>query len=95
MPVTKSCLQIVALFAALPFAAHAQTFIFFDVPGAGGGFVQGTFPQTLNDADQIAGFYNDASDVSHGFLRDSDGTIITFDGPGAVQAQIKALSHLR
>jgi uncharacterized membrane protein len=37
----------------------------------------------INDLDQIVGFYVDASNVEHGFLRDSDGTFITIDLPGA------------
>ena len=35
-------------------------------------------------AGTIAGFYLDASCVFHGFLRARDGTITTFDAPGAV-----------
>jgi hypothetical protein len=41
----------------------------FDVPGAGTGTDQGTFPLTINPVGAITGYYIDASGVSHGFLR--------------------------
>src|SRR6266496_2195431 len=58
----------------------------FDAPNAGTGPGQGTFVFTgfcLNPAGAIAGSSLDASDVYHGFLRAPDGTITTFDVPGA------------
>ena len=48
-------------------------------PGPG----QGTRAGNINPSKAIAGRYIDASDVSHGFLRAADGTITTFDAPGA------------
>ena len=58
----------------------------FDAPGAGtqAAFSQGTFAYGLNPAGAIAGVYGDANFVSHGFLRDSNGTF-TYD-PTAVAA---------
>ncbi len=54
----------------------------FDVPGA-----VGTFPAfsslLINSKGQIAGYYTDASPTRHGFLRETDGTFVTFDVPGA------------
>jgi hypothetical protein len=41
----------------------------FDVPGAGTGLGQGTFPVCNNPVDAITGYYIDSSDVNHGFLR--------------------------
>ena len=61
-------------------------FTTFDAPGAGTSPFQGTAPhvgRTINPAGAITGFYVDASDVVHGFLRAPDGTITTFDAPGA------------
>src|SRR5207237_1242562 len=65
----------------------------FDVPGAGtgsgpggvaiGDLNQGTFAENINPAGAIAGFYRDASNVTHGFLRTSDGTFKMFDAPAA------------
>jgi predicted membrane protein len=58
----------------------------FDVRGAGTGPDEGTLPggvDCLNPAGTIVGYYVDASDVSHGFVRAADGTITTFDAPGA------------
>jgi uncharacterized membrane protein len=58
----------------------------FDAPGAGTGPGQGTFcvsPLIINPNGAIAGYYVDSSGVSHGFLRDKNGAITTFDVPGA------------
>ena len=62
------------------------TFTTYDAPGAGTGMFQGTFIGTvdcLNPAGTIAGVYLDASNVYHGYVRASDGTITDFDVPGA------------
>ncbi len=74
---------VLLILAGFFVTASAQTYIYFDAPGAGTGFVQGTMPEALNDAGQIAGSYSDSNSVSHGFLRENDGTITTFDAPGA------------
>ena len=58
----------------------------FDAPGAGTGSGQGTFPSTvvcLNPAGPISGATIDNSNVYHGFVRAPNGTITTFDVPGA------------
>ena len=61
-----------------------------DAPGAGttgvpfscGG--QGTYGgESINPEGAIAGFYSDSNGVLHGLLRARDGTITTFDAPGA------------
>jgi len=41
----------------------------FDAPGTGTGSGQGTFPDGINDAGAITGYYIDNNDVLHGFLR--------------------------
>jgi hypothetical protein len=65
--------------------AHNGTVTTFDVPAASPGAFQGTVftTATINDAGVITGNYADANNVSHGFIRDRDGTITTFDAPGA------------
>jgi hypothetical protein len=61
------------------------TIITFDVPGAGTGAGQGTQGFAINPAGTITGIYFDANNVLvHGFVRARDGTITTFDPPGAV-----------
>src|SRR4051794_9491287 len=58
----------------------------FDAPGAGTGAGQGTFPfspEISNPNGAIAGWATDSAFVSHGFLRDRNGTFTTFDAPGA------------
>src|SRR2546422_37705 len=59
----------------------------FDVPGAGTGVSQGTCAQSINDSGAITGWYVDPKGTNgaiHGFLRAPDGTITTFDVPGAI-----------
>jgi len=46
--------------------------------------VRCTAPSGINPAGAISGVYVNASGVEHGFLRARDGTITTFDAPGAV-----------
>jgi hypothetical protein len=58
----------------------------FDAPGAGTGFLQGTFTAIatgLNPAAAVTGDYLDASNVYHGFVRAPNGAIATFDVSGA------------
>jgi len=69
------------------------TFTTFEAPGAGTGSgapgcsltvtCQGTVPENINAPGAITGQYVDASGVNHGFLRARDGTLTTFDVPGA------------
>ena len=42
-----------------------------------------TYGVAINSANGIAGYYNDGSDVNHGFLRASDGTVTILAAPGA------------
>jgi len=59
----------------------------FDAPGAGTGSGQGTFTtftDGLNPAGALAGYYVDPNGGNHSFVRAPDGTITTFDVPGAV-----------
>ena len=61
----------------------APTITTFDAPVAGTGPGQGTQPFAINPAGLITGFYFDAGDAIHGFLRTPDGTTGTIDVPGA------------
>jgi hypothetical protein len=59
-------------------------FTTFDVPGAGTGVLQGTFPISINAAGDVTGFYGDTNSVFHGFVRAADGTMTyPIDAPGA------------
>jgi hypothetical protein len=71
--------------AANPAAADTPDphILTFDAPGAGTGPGQGTTPEQINQFGWIAGFFVDASGVSHGFVRDAHGKITTIDAPGA------------
>jgi len=55
----------------------------FDVPGAGTGPGQGTTSVTINAEGAVAGWYMDANNATHGFLRTPGGDITPFDAPGA------------
>ena len=59
----------------------------FDAPGAGTNTFEGTFPVSINDKGVVTGYYLDeflgyGHYRSHGFVRNSDGTIVTFDVAG-------------
>jgi hypothetical protein len=41
----------------------------FDVPGAGTGFMHGTFPVYNDSADRVVGRWVDSNKLAHGFLR--------------------------
>jgi len=44
----------------------------------------GTGATSINDEGAITGYFYDAHGVAHGFLRNPEGVIVTFDVPGAV-----------
>jgi hypothetical protein len=71
-------------------AAQKLQIITFDAPGAGTGKYQGTgcFAYTdcsvlINNSGTITGYYLDANNVYHGFVRGPDGKFASFDAPGA------------
>jgi hypothetical protein len=57
----------------------------FDAPGAGlaDGADQGTAAYSVNNSGVIAGQFEDANNVFHGFVRTRHGKFTTFDAPGA------------
>lgn len=88
---TKGC-ALYSGFCALVMAvaANAGPIITFDAPGAGTGSGQGTgcFAFTdcsvlLNNFGAVTGYYLDANNVFHGFVRSPEGKFATFDAPGA------------
>lgn len=89
---TLALLPALTLFSLLaaPLSVAAQNqhsqFIYFEVPGAdtAPGDYNGTFPSGINDWGAITGYYEDANNEVHGFLRVPGGKFITFDVPGAV-----------
>ena len=64
-------------------AGHKSKIIVFDVQGAGTGPGQGTIPIGIDSRGAIIGWYVDAGNVNHGFVRTRDGSITTFDVSGA------------
>ncbi len=60
--------------------------ISFDAPGAGTGAGQGTmtgFVDCINPQGAMTGYFVDANNVVHGYVRAPDGNIASFDAPGA------------
>jgi hypothetical protein len=83
-------LGLCALGMAVAANAHEPRIITFDPPGAGTGQYQGTgcFAYTncsvlINNAGAITGYFLDANNVYHGFLRSPDGKFTIFNAPGA------------
>jgi hypothetical protein len=74
------CVIVWALLLNFPTNAQGPTIVSFDVPAANG---NPTVPIGVNLRGNITGWYFDATGVGHGFLRSADGTITTFDAPGA------------
>src|ERR1051326_2892350 len=72
---------VLVILLAGSLSAFAQTITIFDVPGS-----TDTQPLAINSKGQITGSYVDALG-KHGFLRQPDGTLISFDAPlnGRVQ----------
>jgi hypothetical protein len=68
--------------AKLPRSKAVGYFLTFDAPGA----VLGTITTAVSASGVIAGYYYDANDVGHGFLRAPWGAFYTFDVPGAGDA---------
>jgi hypothetical protein len=66
----------VGVLFALSRLLAAGTFTTFDPPGS-----TGTFPSGINPMGAITGSYNDASNMTHSFVRSPGGSITTFDGP--------------
>jgi hypothetical protein len=68
----------------------AATFSTFEAPGAGTHAGQGTLATSINSTGAVAGYYLDSSKATHGFVRAANGSITSFDPPGA--ANTEALS---
>lgn len=60
---------------------HRRRIVKFDPPGAGTGAGQGTFPQQNLNSGVIVGYYVDAKNVAHGFIRCADGNYTIIDVP--------------
>lgn len=71
--------------ASVPAGAEGPNIVSFDAPGAdtNAGDYNGTFASGINNRGAVAGYYIDATNVYHGFVRSSDGMFTTFEAPGA------------
>lgn len=82
---SRRALSLAVCGAVLRICADAREprIITFDAPGAGVAAGQGTTALVINPRGVIAGFYADANNLAHGFVRAVDGSFATFEVPGA------------
>lgn len=80
-------LALTVLLMAFPWSAFSITITTFDASGAGANFNQGTSAVSINENGDVTGYFADANNVSHGFLRRKNGAMATFDVPGASTQQ--------
>jgi hypothetical protein len=59
----------------------------FQAPGAGSGYLLGTWSESINGAGDVAGYYQNDGFVYGGFVRTGDGKITSFQVPGAGTAE--------
>jgi len=74
-------------------SAPAQKITTFDPTGAGTGPGQGTYAQQGLNSGTIVGYYVDANNVAHGFIRSVNGNYTTIDVPGAVGTQAFGINN--
>ena len=79
------CLVLCVLGWSASTSAQKPRFVSFDAPGADltPGDYNGTYPSSINVWGFIAGSYQSADTVFHGFLRSPEGKFTTFQAPGA------------
>lgn len=78
-------LVLCALFLTSLGNAQEPRIVTFDAPGADTkpGDFNGTYASGINNWGTITGYYIDATNVYHGFLRSHEGKFTTFEAPGA------------
>jgi hypothetical protein len=86
--VMKHSRILMLLFFSLALCAWSQDpsrthFTPFDAPGAGTAAGQGTISEVINQTGWVIGYFIDAGNVAHGFLRSPDGRFTEFDPPGS------------
>src|SRR5258708_3311066 len=73
-------LALTLLLAPLaPVSAQTPSYTTFSASGAGKAANQGTLASSINTGGTIAGVYADSSNVYHGFVRATTGTITGFE----------------
>ena len=68
------------------------SYVQIDVPEAGTVAFQGTWPTSINDKGDVAGFYFDATGA-HGFVRSRNGMVTKFNNPNAANGTYVALEQ--
>lgn len=84
-PLITTAALCLAAISTVP--AYAVTYEQLDVPGA-----RLTRPFGVNASGHIAGLYRDSQNVSHGFLRNPDGSYVPIDYPGAIFTNATAIN---
>jgi len=70
--------------------AAGGTYSVFDPPQSG---AQSSFTEAINEGGFVVGTYRDSNLVRHGFLRESDGTFVSFDDPQAAQLPLSSVNQ--
>lgn len=68
----------------------AGNYTVFDPPAAG---PQGSEAWSINDSGEIVGDYLDSEVIRHGYVREADGTFVTFDDPDAALLRFSPLNQ--
>jgi len=77
-------------------SASTGTITAIDAPGAGTATYQGTYPDAFDTAGDISGSFTDANNVVHGFVLPANGTITTYDAPGASPSDaVRSAANIR
>jgi PEP-CTERM motif len=74
-------------------AYHNGTYTFFDAPSQDPNGI-GIVTFGANNAGDLVGYYQDAADNIHGFLRHLDGSFVTIDVPGAINTELVGINDL-
>lgn len=86
-------LSVVLLFGLMAIASGAsgQDFVSIEVPGA----ANGTYPFGINGRGQVVGYYYVDAFTPHGFLRETDGSLVPIDLAGATRGTLPAAINAR
>jgi len=85
---TALCLLTLIVFSAQPAAVAAEaTYLIIQVPGA-----LSTFPMSINNSIAVTGYYITSPSTAAGFIRNSDGTLTTFNIAGALWTEPESIN---
>ena len=82
-------LCVAALCCLTPLFCHAEgvSYLSIEVSGA-----LGTYPMAINNSMTVTGYYRISQTEAHGFVRQADGTIATFNVPGSLWTEPESIN---